>query len=256
MPPIQSIRRFFAISRARAIVAGFALLGVIGALAVADVANPPDLSRVRMLSPEVVDHDGVLLRPFLSKDGYWRLRTTVRDVNPRYLMLLKAYEDKRYDTHWGVDPMAMVRAVLQLAHARRVVSGGSTLTMQAARLLEPRPRGFGHQDFPDDTRAAIGRALFQGRNPFDLSDVGPVRRQSRRRARGVARLFRQAALGARSVGGSAPRRPAAIAGAAQARPSRHRRDRRAQQSAGSHGRRTCGDGRRRGRGARRRRRLA
>ncbi|HXW27100.1 MAG TPA: penicillin-binding protein 1C, partial [Xanthobacteraceae bacterium] len=81
--------------------------------------------------------------PFLSKDGYWRLKTRVGDVNPRYLALLKAYEDKRFDSHWGVDPAAMVRAALQFAHAGHIISGGSTLTMQAARLLEPRPRGLG-----------------------------------------------------------------------------------------------------------------
>jgi penicillin-binding protein 1C len=123
------------------IVAGFSGLGIMLALLVADRANPPDLSRYENVSPEVVAHDGALLRPFLSKDGYWRLRTNVRDVAPRYLLLLKAYEDQRFDDHMGVDPAAILRAALQFAKAGHVVSGGSTLTMQAARLLEPRPRG-------------------------------------------------------------------------------------------------------------------
>jgi penicillin-binding protein 1C len=123
------------------IVAGFSLLGLVGALAAADRANPPDMARFAAVSPEVVDRHGALLRPFLSRDGYWRLRTTPADVNPRYLALLKAYEDKRFDDHWGVDPLAMLRAAFQLARAQRIVSGGSTLSMQAARLLEPRPRG-------------------------------------------------------------------------------------------------------------------
>ncbi len=135
------------LSQSRLVKAGFAALGLFGALAAADRANPPDMSRYRALSPEVVDRHGALLRPFLSKDGYWRLKTTVADVNPRYLKLLKAYEDKRFDDHWGVDPAAMVRAVFQLAYAGRIVSGGSTLTMQAARLLEPRPRGLGTKLF-------------------------------------------------------------------------------------------------------------
>jgi penicillin-binding protein 1C len=94
------------------------------------------------LSPEVVASNGTLLRPFLSKDGYWRLKTNVRDVNARYLNILKAYEDKNFDSHWGVDPTAVIRAAFQYAGAGRIVSGASTLTMQAARLLEPRPRGF------------------------------------------------------------------------------------------------------------------
>lgn len=136
MRAVQSLLR-----RSRLVVAGFTLLGLAGAVMAADRANPPDMSRFARLSPEVVDRHGVLLRPFLSKDGYWRLKTTPAEVNPRYLILLKAYEDKRFDDHWGVDPLAMLRALFQFGHAGRIVSGGSTLTMQAARLLEPRPRG-------------------------------------------------------------------------------------------------------------------
>jgi penicillin-binding protein 1C len=127
----------------RLIIAAFALLGISCALAAADRANPPDMTRYGALSPEVVARDGALLRPFLSKDGYWRLRTNPRDVNARYLLLLKTYEDKRFADHWGVDPAALARAALQYAGAGHVVSGASTLTMQAARLLEPRPRGWG-----------------------------------------------------------------------------------------------------------------
>ncbi len=125
----------------------FAIFGIACALAAADQANPPDLSRYRAVSPEVDARDGSLLRPFLTKDGYWRLVTTPGDVNARYLKLLKNYEDKRFDEHWGVDPVAVVRAALQFAGAGRIVSGGSTLTMQAARLLEPRPRGIGTKIF-------------------------------------------------------------------------------------------------------------
>ena len=120
----------------------FAVFGVSCALATADVANPPDMTRVIKVSPEVVDHDGVLLRAFLTTDGYWRMKTGVRDVSPRYLAMLKSYEDKRFDEHWGIDPMATLRAGLQFVSAGHVVSGGSTLTMQVARLLEP-PRSRG-----------------------------------------------------------------------------------------------------------------
>ena len=52
--------------------------------------------------------------------------------------MLLAYEDRRFRTHRGVDPLAMARAAWQWAGNGRVVSGGSTLTMQVARLLEPR----------------------------------------------------------------------------------------------------------------------
>lgn len=115
----------------------FACLGGVLALATADRLNPPYMTRYQTLSSEVVARDGTLLRPFLSKDGYWRLKTKVSDVDPRYLTLLKAYEDKRFDEHFGVDPLALMRASFQLVTTGHVVSGASTLTMQAARLLEP-----------------------------------------------------------------------------------------------------------------------
>ncbi|MFX8708357.1 transglycosylase domain-containing protein, partial [Acinetobacter baumannii] len=62
------------------------------------------------------------------------------DVEPAYLAMLLAYEDSRFRWHPGVDPIALARAVGQSILHRRIVSGASTLTMQVARLLEPRPR--------------------------------------------------------------------------------------------------------------------
>ncbi|MGC9952973.1 MAG: penicillin-binding protein 1C [Rhizomicrobium sp.] len=115
----------------------FAAAGFVCAIIAADFTFPPDMTNVRNVSPEVVDHNGVLLRAFLSRGGYWRMKTNVSEVSPRYLAMLKAYEDKRFDDHFGVDPFAMARAALQYASAGHVVSGGSTLTMQVARLLEP-----------------------------------------------------------------------------------------------------------------------
>ena len=103
---------------------------------------PPDLSRYHDRSTEVVDANGRLLRAFTTADGKWRLKTSVDDVDPLYLGLLKAYEDRRFDSHWGIDPLAAVRAAGQLAERGRIVSGASTLSMQAARLLDPRPRSF------------------------------------------------------------------------------------------------------------------
>ena len=56
-----------------------------------------------------------------------------------FLDLLIAYEDERFRGHPGIDPIAMVRALSQMLVNGRVVSGGSTITMQLARLIEPRP---------------------------------------------------------------------------------------------------------------------
>lgn len=96
----------------------------------------PRLSDVR--STVVLDREGRLLRPFLTDDGRWRLPIEVADVDPRFLDLLLAFEDRRFLDHHGIDPRAALRAVTQSLKARRVVSGASTLTMQVARLMEPR----------------------------------------------------------------------------------------------------------------------
>lgn len=111
-----------------------------GMLSVLNWAAPPDLSRFHDRSVVVSDSAGAPLRIFLSKDDKWRLATRPRDVDPLYLRMLQAYEDKRFRQHWGVDPLAVARAAGQAATAGRFVSGAATLTMQAARLLEPQSR--------------------------------------------------------------------------------------------------------------------
>ena len=103
-----------------------------------DSLGPLDLASAREGSHVVVDRDGRLLRAFTLPDGRWRLPTREADVDPRYLQLLFAYEDARFREHRGVDALAMLRAAFQWATRGHVVSGGSTLTMQVARLLEPR----------------------------------------------------------------------------------------------------------------------
>ena len=84
--------------------------------------------------------DGSILRGFLSADGKWRLPTAAGDVDPLYRQMLIATEDRRFETHAGVDPLAVLRAAGQWVAHGHVVSGASTLTMQAVRLLERRPR--------------------------------------------------------------------------------------------------------------------
>jgi len=140
---IGSRRPFLARARAAAKPVALAacvlvVAGVAGALAL-DRLHPPDLRR---LAPTVTvtARDGQVLRGFLSPDETWRLPTTRADVDPLYLATLMAYEDKRFPWHPGVDPLAVVRATAQAAWHGEVVSGASTLSMQAARLLEPRPR--------------------------------------------------------------------------------------------------------------------
>ncbi|MGV6849327.1 MAG: transglycosylase domain-containing protein, partial [Marinibacterium sp.] len=85
-------------------------------------------------SAEIRDRNGRLLRAYPVADGIWRLRPG--PVDPDFVAMLLAYEDRRFARHSGVDWRAMARAALQAVRNGRVVSGGSTLTMQVARLLE------------------------------------------------------------------------------------------------------------------------
>src|SRR6202034_1074641 len=101
--------------------------------------GPLDLAASREGSTIVVDRDGRLLRPFTLPDGRWRLPATTHDVDPRYVAMLVGYEDGRFYSHDGVDLRALFRAGGQWLMRGHVVSGGSTLPMQVARLIEPRP---------------------------------------------------------------------------------------------------------------------
>ncbi len=123
----------------RVLVGGVAVLTAgVGALWLYSRAlGPLDLTVAEYRSTVILDRNGQLLRPFTTKEGRWRLPVTVDDVDPRYLAMLKAYEDRRFDGHYGVDPRSLMRAGWQWAAHARVISGGSTLTMQVARLLEP-----------------------------------------------------------------------------------------------------------------------
>lgn len=116
----------------------------MAAVAIAlDRLFPPNLTRLQERSALVVAEDGRLLTPFTARDGIWRLPVAADQVDARYLQMLVAYEDKRFESHVGVDPLALARAVGQWIRAGHVVSGASTLTMQTVRLLEPRRRTLG-----------------------------------------------------------------------------------------------------------------
>jgi len=102
----------------------------------ADLPPTPDIATLPV-SVEVVDRDGQLLRPFTTADGRWRLPVTPAEVDPRFLAMLIGYEDQHFSTHGGIDWVSMLRAAGQFAGAGgHIVSGGSTLTMQVARLIE------------------------------------------------------------------------------------------------------------------------
>lgn len=126
-----------------AIFSAVAANGVLAAaltfgLRAADEAFPPPLEQANQVSVEVVDADGKLLRAFATPEGRWRLKTTAENVDPQFLRMLVAYEDQRFWQHGGIDPLALLRASGQLLRHGRIISGASTLSMQVARLIEPR----------------------------------------------------------------------------------------------------------------------
>ncbi len=84
----------------------------------------------------VVASDGTPLRAFPAADGVWRYRITPDDVSPHYLDALIGYEDQYFFHHVGVNPLSLVRGLWQWVSNGRIVSGGSTLTMQVARILD------------------------------------------------------------------------------------------------------------------------
>ncbi len=93
-----------------------------------------DLARV------VLAEDGTPLWRFADANGVWRYPVHTREVSPYYLDALLTYEDRWFYQHPGVNPLALVRATWQNLSGARVVSGGSTLSMQVARLLDPHSR--------------------------------------------------------------------------------------------------------------------
>lgn len=100
--------------------------------------GPVSLKPLNELSVTVVDRRGCLLRPFATHQGLWRLPVKLDDIDPKLIKALLAYEDKRFYSHWGFDLFALMRAGWQFVENGRIVSGGSTITMQVARLLEGR----------------------------------------------------------------------------------------------------------------------
>jgi penicillin-binding protein 1C len=127
-------RMIFAMTGAVAVAAALAGGGWVYSL------GPVPLGKDLEYSHVVLDRDGRLLRAYATNEGRWRLPVAEHDVDPRFLKLLFAYEDRRFRDHRGVDPLSLGRAALQFASRGHIVSGGSTISMQVARLLEPRER--------------------------------------------------------------------------------------------------------------------
>ncbi|EEQ09989.1 Transpeptidase-like module [Yersinia mollaretii ATCC 43969] len=109
------------------------------ALWLADKRWPLPLTQAQV-ARVVVAEDGTPLWRFADTDGVWRYPVTLQQVSPYYLQALLTFEDRWFYAHPGVNPLALARAAWQDLRAGKILSGGSTLSMQVARLIDPHPR--------------------------------------------------------------------------------------------------------------------
>lgn len=132
-PPVSQVIR----KRRRLAIAGAVLAALpLAAFVILDRLYPlPSIGSAG--ARVVVAADGTPLRNYPSRDGVWRYPVSPDQVSPRYLQTLLSYEDRWFYWHPGVNPWAMVRAAWQWVAHGRIVSGGSTLTMQVARMTDP-----------------------------------------------------------------------------------------------------------------------
>ncbi|MEE2525585.1 penicillin-binding protein 1C [Hyphobacterium sp. HN65] len=113
-----------------------ALAAALSVLLLDRIFPPPELAARSIV---VTDARGQMFRAFPVEDGRWRLGADLEEIDPAFIEALIAIEDERFYRHHGVDPVAIMRASVNALRAGEIVSGASTLTMQTARLLEPRP---------------------------------------------------------------------------------------------------------------------
>ncbi len=117
----------------------FLVPALVVAFLLCDRLFPPQLTG-HGFAQVVTDRHGRPLRAFATEQGVWRYPVSLQSVSPYYIEALLGYEDRWFYYHPGVNPLAILRAAYQNITAGRVISGGSTLTMQTARLLHPHER--------------------------------------------------------------------------------------------------------------------
>ena len=93
-------------------------------------------------SVSILDRNANLLRAFTAPDDMWRISSHIESISPKLRTAVLSYEDRYFRWHPGINPISIVRAAVINLKARRIVCGGSTITMQVARMMEPKPRTF------------------------------------------------------------------------------------------------------------------
>ena len=121
-------------------------LGLLLALALALLADriwplPP----APQYSPLVLAADGSVLHAYLNPTQKWRMKTELAEITPALQRAIMEKEDRYFRYHFGVNPLAIVQAAGRNLFGRGRTTGASTITMQVARLLEPKERTFGNK---------------------------------------------------------------------------------------------------------------
>jgi len=101
--------------------------------------NAADIAQNR-LALEFSDRNGLPLGTILTRDQEHTAVVPLNQVSPQFINAILAAEDSSFYHHGALDMKAIIRAINQAIHAKRIVSGASTITMQLARMLEPSPR--------------------------------------------------------------------------------------------------------------------
>ena len=101
------------------------------------ILQPPEVGRLGETSQVIRSETGQIMNLRLTSKGFWREKVVLSELDPDLIRTLIAYEDQRYWTHHGVDPLALGRAVFDYIKSGKISSGASTLTMQTVRLMDP-----------------------------------------------------------------------------------------------------------------------
>lgn len=115
---------------------------VVAALCILNwIIFPLPLDRLHLSSSSFVfSREGRILNRFTSPDGYWRLPVSLEQVSPLLVKSVLTVEDRWFYWHPGVNPVALASAAVANTRAGRIVRGGSTISMQVARMMEPKER--------------------------------------------------------------------------------------------------------------------
>ncbi|MCS7072867.1 MAG: penicillin-binding protein 1C, partial [Bacteroidia bacterium] len=93
-------------------------------------------------SQVVLDSQKQPLYAFLTLDDKWRIRCQIDELSPYFTKAILHKEDQYFYYHWGVNPISLIRAFVQNVISGKRLSGASTITMQLARMIEPKSRTY------------------------------------------------------------------------------------------------------------------